>query len=64
MRDLDFVVVGAGFGGLYALYKFRSLGLSVQVYEAGTGIGGTWFWNRYPGARCDVESLAYSYEFS
>ena len=60
----DVVVVGAGFGGLYALYKFRSLGLSVQVYEAGTGIGGTWFWNRYPGARCDVESLAYSYEFS
>ncbi len=45
-RELNVVVVGAGFGGLYALYKFRSLGLSVQVYEAGHGIGGTWFWNR------------------
>jgi len=57
-------VVGAGFGGLYALYRFRQLGLSVRVFERGSGIGGTWFWNRYPGARCDVESLAYSYQFS
>ena len=63
-RQLDVVVIGAGFGGLYALYRFRQTGLSVQVYEAGSGIGGTWFWNRYPGARCDVESLAYSYSFS
>ena len=63
-REIDVVVVGAGFGGLYALYRLRGLGLSVQVYEAGEGIGGTWFWNRYPGARCDVESLAYSYAFS
>jgi cation diffusion facilitator CzcD-associated flavoprotein CzcO len=61
---LDVVVVGAGFGGLYALHRLRGLGLSVQVYEAGSGVGGTWFWNRYPGARCDVESLEYSYSFS
>jgi cyclohexanone monooxygenase len=63
-RDFDVVVIGAGFGGLYALYRMRSMGLSVRVYEAGSGVGGTWFWNRYPGARCDVESLAYSYSFS
>jgi cyclohexanone monooxygenase len=63
-RRLDVVVVGAGFGGLYALHRLRGLGLSVQVYEAGSGVGGTWFWNRYPGARCDVESLEYSYSFS
>jgi cation diffusion facilitator CzcD-associated flavoprotein CzcO len=62
--SLDVVVVGAGFGGLYALHRLRGLGLSVQVYEAGSGVGGTWFWNRYPGARCDVESLEYSYSFS
>jgi cation diffusion facilitator CzcD-associated flavoprotein CzcO len=63
-RSLDVVVVGAGFGGLYALHRLRGLGLSVQVYEAGSGVGGTWFWNRYPGARCDVESLEYSYSFA
>ncbi|MGH9228408.1 MAG: flavin-containing monooxygenase [Acidimicrobiales bacterium] len=63
-RRLDVVVVGAGFAGLYALHRLRGLGLSVQVYEAGAGVGGTWFWNRYPGARCDVESLEYSYSFS
>ncbi len=63
-RKFDVVVVGAGFAGLYALYKLRSLGLNVQVYEAGTGVGGTWYWNRYPGARCDVNSLEYSYQFS
>ncbi len=62
--DFDAVVVGAGFAGLYALHRLRGLGLSVRVFEAGSGIGGTWFWNRYPGARCDVESLAYSYSFS
>jgi cation diffusion facilitator CzcD-associated flavoprotein CzcO len=60
----DVVVVGAGFAGLYALHRLRGLGLSVRVFEAGSGIGGTWFWNRYPGARCDVESLQYSYQFS
>ena len=55
---------GAGFAGLYSLYKLGQLGLQVQVLEAGSDIGGTWFWNRYPGARCDVESLEYSYSFS
>jgi len=62
--ECDVVVVGAGFAGLYALYRMRALGLSVRVYEAGHDLGGTWFWNRYPGARCDVESMAYSYSFS
>jgi len=59
----DVVVVGAGFAGLYALRTVRALGLSVVVLEAGTGVGGTWFWNRYPGARCDVESVDYSFSF-
>jgi cyclohexanone monooxygenase len=62
--DVDAIVVGAGLGGLYALHRLRGLGMRVQVYEAGSGIGGTWFWNRYPGARCDIESLEYSYSFS
>ncbi len=64
MRDYDAVVVGAGFAGLYMLHRLRGLGLSVRVFEAGGGVGGTWYWNRYPGARCDVESLEYSYQFS
>ncbi|HXQ16203.1 MAG TPA: NAD(P)/FAD-dependent oxidoreductase [Caulobacteraceae bacterium] len=59
--EIDAVVVGAGFGGLYMLHKLRELGLSVQGFEAGDGVGGTWYWNRYPGARCDVPSLFYSY---
>ncbi len=63
-RQFDVVVVGGGLGGLYALYRLRKLGLAVRVFEAGSGIGGTWFWNRYPGARCDVESMEYSYSFS
>jgi cyclohexanone monooxygenase len=62
--ELDAVVVGAGFAGLYMLYRLRGLGLSARVYEAGDGVGGTWYWNRYPGARCDVESMDYSYSFS
>ena len=62
-REVDVVVVGAGFAGLYMLHKARSQGLSVQVFEAGDGVGGTWYWNRYPGARCDVESMEYSYGF-
>ena len=62
--EFDAVIVGAGFAGLYMLHRLRGLGLSVQVYEAGSGVGGTWYWNRYPGARCDVESMAYSYSFS
>ena len=61
---VDAFVVGAGFAGLYALYRLRALGLSVQGVEAGEDVGGTWYWNRYPGARCDVESMAYSYSFS
>jgi cyclohexanone monooxygenase len=61
---LDAVIVGAGFAGLYAVHKLRGLGLTVRAYEAGTDVGGTWYWNRYPGARCDVESLEYSYSFS
>jgi cation diffusion facilitator CzcD-associated flavoprotein CzcO len=63
-RELDVVVVGAGFGGIYALYHLRQLGFSVVAFEAGDGVGGTWFWNRYPGCRCDVPSLEYSYGFS
>jgi len=61
--DFDNVIVGAGFAGLYMLYRLRGLGLSARVFEAGGGIGGTWYWNRYPGARCDVESMDYSYSF-
>jgi cyclohexanone monooxygenase len=60
----DAIVIGAGFAGLYMLHKLRGLGMSVKVLEAGSDIGGTWFWNRYPGARCDVESMQYSYSFS
>lgn len=62
--NVDVVVVGAGFAGLYMLYRLRGLGMSAQVIEAGSDVGGTWFWNRYPGARCDVESMEYSYSFS
>lgn len=62
--DYDVVIVGAGFGGLYALYHFRELGLRCRLFEAGGGVGGTWYWNRYPGARCDIESLEYSNSFS
>jgi cyclohexanone monooxygenase len=60
----DAIIVGAGFAGLYMLHRLRQLGYSVRVYEAGDDVGGTWYWNRYPGARCDAESLAYSYSFS
>ncbi|MFH6787279.1 MULTISPECIES: flavin-containing monooxygenase [Methylobacterium] len=62
-ESLDVVIVGAGFAGLYMLHRVRALGLSVRVYEAGSDVGGTWYWNRYPGARCDVESMQYSYSF-
>jgi cation diffusion facilitator CzcD-associated flavoprotein CzcO len=61
--EVDAVVVGAGFAGLYMLHKLRGMGFSVRVFEDGSGVGGTWFWNRYPGARCDVESMEYSYQF-
>jgi len=60
----DAVIVGAGFSGLYMLHRLRRLGLSVRVYEAGGDLGGTWYWNRYPGARCDIDSMNYSYSFS
>ncbi|MSX22457.1 MAG: NAD(P)-binding protein, partial [Actinobacteria bacterium] len=62
-RELDVVVVGAGFSGMYLLYKLRPLGFSVKVLEAGTDVGGTWFWNRYPGARVDIQSVEYSMTF-
>lgn len=64
VQKFDMVIVGAGFAGLYQLYQAKKKGLSARVLEAGDGVGGTWFWNRYPGARCDVESLDYSYSFS
>src|SRR4051794_32344796 len=63
-KSLDAVVVGAGFSGMYMLYKLREMGLSARVFEAADGVGGTWYWNRYPGARCDSESYYYSYSFS
>jgi cation diffusion facilitator CzcD-associated flavoprotein CzcO len=62
-RSVDVAVVGAGFSGMYLLHRLRGLGLSAVVFEAGTDVGGTWYWNRYPGARVDVESLSYSYSF-
>ena len=64
MPDLDAVVVGAGFAGLYMLHRLRGMGLSARVFEKGGGVGGTWYWNRYPGARCDLDSVEYSYQFS
>ena len=62
-REFDAVVVGAGFAGLYMLHKLRGLGLSARVIEAVTGVGGTWYWNRYPGARVDIQSMEYSFSF-
>src|SRR5579862_5323171 len=63
-QAFDAVVVGAGFACMYMLHRLRGLGCSARVYEQGDGVGGTWYWNRYPGARCDVESMQYSYSFS
>ena len=63
-ESYDVVVVGAGFAGMYMLHRLRGQGFSVRVYEQGGDVGGTWYWNRYPGARCDVESMQYSYSFS
>ena len=62
--DFDVIVIGAGISGLYQLYRLRELGMRVRVFEAGTGVGGTWYWNRYPGARFDSESYSYGYSFS
>ncbi|MEU6577262.1 NAD(P)/FAD-dependent oxidoreductase [Streptomyces sp. NPDC046805] len=63
-RSYDAVVVGSGFAGMYMLYRLRELGMTVRAYERGGDVGGTWYWNRYPGARCDIESVDYSYSFS
>lgn len=63
-QSFDAIVIGAGFSGLYALHKLRGLGLAVRAFELGDNVGGTWLWNRYPGARCDLESIEYSYSFS
>ena len=63
-NEFDVVVVGAGFSGMYLLHKLRQAGLSARVLEAGKDVGGTWYWNRYPGARCDVPSIEYSFSFS
>src|SRR3984957_20546554 len=62
--DFDAIIIGAGMSGLYQLYRLRELGLRVRVFEAGTNVGGTWYWNRYPGARFDSESYSYGYSFS
>ena len=63
-QTLDALIVGAGFSGLYQLHRMRGLGLRTRVIEAAGDLGGTWYWNRYPGARCDIQSLSYSYSFS
>ncbi|MHB8529013.1 MAG: NAD(P)-binding protein, partial [Caulobacteraceae bacterium] len=60
----DAIVIGAGFAGLYAVFKLREAGFSVCGFEKGSDVGGVWYWNRYPGARCDCESYYYSYSFS
>src|SRR6202165_3853120 len=62
--DLDVIIIGAGISGMSQLYRLRELGMRVRVFEAGTGVGGTWYWNRYPGARFDSESYTYGYSFS
>lgn len=62
-QKFDVIVVGAGFAGLYLVHKMRQLGLSVRVFEKADDVGGTWYWNRYPGARCDIESIDYSFSF-
>src|SRR5579875_2702613 len=61
---LDAVIVGAGFSGLYMLHRLRTMGMRAQVLERGSDVGGTWYWNRYPGARCDIESVDYQFSFS
>ena len=60
----DAIIIGAGISGMYQLYRLGELGLAVRVYEAGSAVGGTWYWNRYPGARFDSESYSYGYSFS
>ena len=63
-KEVDAVIIGAGFSGLYMLHRLRAEGYSTRVFEAADGVGGTWYWNRYPGARCDSESHYYCYSFS
>jgi len=62
-NTFDVIVVGAGFSGLYLIHKMRQFGYSVKVFEKADDVGGTWYWNRYPGARCDIESVDYSFGF-
>ena len=64
VEQFDAIIIGAGISGLYQLIRLRKLGLTARVYEAGSGVGGTWYWNRYPGARFDSESYSYGYSFS
>src|SRR5437764_1088259 len=64
VNDYDAVVIGAGIGGIYQAYRLREMGLRFRVFEAGSGVGGAWYWNRYPGARFDSESYSYAYSFS
>ena len=63
-KSLDTLIVGAGFAGMYSLYKQLSEGFKAEIFEQGDDVGGTWYWNRYPGARCDIESMDYSFSFS
>ena len=62
--EYDALIIGAGISGMYQLHRLRDMGLRVLALEAGTGVGGTWYWNRYPGARFDSESYSYAYSFS
>jgi cyclohexanone monooxygenase len=64
IEERDVIIVGAGFAGMYMLHRLCRLGQAATIIEAGGGVGCTWYWNRYPGARCDVESMSYSYSFS
>ena len=63
-ESVDVLVIGMGFAGMYILYSLRQRGLTAWAFEAGSDVGGTWYWNRYPGARVDVDSVQYSYNFS
>jgi cation diffusion facilitator CzcD-associated flavoprotein CzcO len=64
VAEYDAIVIGAGISGMYMLYRLRELGMTARVFEAGTNVGSTWYWNRYPGARFDSESWTYGYSFS
>ena len=64
VEEYEVLIIGAGVTGLFSLYRFRELGFSVRAFEDASGVGGTWYWNRYPGARFDSESYTYGYSFS